>query len=109
MAGDKKIKCEVIHPKLNLRVEGKIQRVPVGTKLDLTEAQMKAFGPHKVREAGKKPVIDLSDSGDGETDIKKMKVDELKAKLDEEKVEYPDDAKKDDLIAILENHLNSQQ
>ena len=109
MAGDKKIKCEVIHPKLNLRVEGKIQRVPVGTKLDLTEAQMKAFGPHKVREAGKKPVIDLSGSGNGETDIKKMTVDELKANLDELKIEYPGDAKKADLLGILEKHLDSQQ
>ena len=61
MAGDKKIKCEVIHPKLNLRVKGKLQRVPVGTELMLTEAQMKAFGPHKVQEAGKKQVLDDSD------------------------------------------------
>ncbi|MCK4758732.1 MAG: hypothetical protein KAT69_01715 [Candidatus Aminicenantes bacterium] len=107
MAGDKKIKCEVVHPKLNLRVDGKLQRVPVGTELMLTEAQLEAFGPRKMRKAGKKQVI--GDSGDGETDIKKMKVDELKAKLDELKVEYLGDAKKDDLIVILENHLSSQQ
>ena len=61
MAGDKKIKCEVIHPKLNLRVKGKLQRVPVGTELMLTEAQLEAFGSHKVRKAGKKQVLDDSD------------------------------------------------
>lgn len=61
MADAKKIKCEVIHPKLNLRVKGKLQRVPVGTELMLTKAQLEGFGPHKVREAGKKQVIDVSD------------------------------------------------
>ena len=69
MAGDKKIKCEVIHPKLNLRVNDKLQRVPVGTELMLTEAQMEAYGPLKVRKAGKKQVVDVSD--DKKSDDKK--------------------------------------
>ena len=76
MAGDKKIKCEVIHPKLNLRVDGKLQRVPVGTELTLTEAQLEAFGPHKVREAGKKQVIDVSD--DKKPDDKKSETSKEK-------------------------------
>lgn len=56
-----KIKCEVVHPKLNLRVDGKIQRVPIGTTLELTEAQLKAFGPKKVVKASEKKVINVSD------------------------------------------------
>ena len=64
MAGDKKIKCEVIHPKLNMRVNGKLQRVPVGHELELTETQMEAFGPHKVQKVGKKPDLKIGDKAD---------------------------------------------
>ena len=71
MAGDKKIKCEVIHPKLNMRVNGKLQRVPVGHPLELTEAQMEAFGPLKVQKVGKKPDLKIGEDDDKKSDDKK--------------------------------------
>ena len=41
-------------------------------------------------------------SSEPETDIGKMKVSELKAALTEAGIEIPDDAKKADLVALLE-------
>ena len=103
-----KIKCEVVHPKLNLRVDGKIQRVPIGTILELTEAQLKAFGPKKVVKAGEKKALDLSGSDD-ESNIGKMEIDEVKAKLDEANIEYAEDASVRALRKLLREHLESQQ
>jgi len=64
---DKKEKYVVVHPKLNLAVEGKLQRVPVGTELELTKAQDEAFGPHKVKPAAEAKKLKI---GEEKTDEK---------------------------------------
>jgi len=59
MLDSKKPTHEVIHPKLNMRVNRKLQRIAVGTELVLTDAQAKSLG-NKVRSLKEKEKIDLT-------------------------------------------------
>ena len=67
MAAPKRPTHEVVHPNLNLMVEGKLQRVPVGSPLILSEEQAKRLGG-KVKDLRKKPPLDVTgdETGDGE-------------------------------------------
>ena len=88
---------EVVHPKLQMSVGGKLQRIPVGTPLVLTEAQVQSLGA-KVKPIGEKETIDLT----GGKKPEKMNVEELTAVLGEAGIDIPDGSKKKDLIALLE-------
>ena len=67
MAAPKRPTHEVVHPNLNLMVEGHLRRMAVGTPLILSKAQAESFGD-KVRDMRKKQPVDVSndDGGDGE-------------------------------------------
>ena len=97
MATDKKATHEVVHPKLHMRVNDKMQRVPVGTPLVLSEAQATAFGD-KVKPLKGKKTVDLTQG----KAPNKMNVEELKAGLDKAGIPYTADDKKADLVKLLE-------
>lgn len=59
-----KMTHEVLHPKLYLRVEGKLQHVEAGTELNLTKDQAKALGS-KVRSLTEKKQLSSSGKNEG--------------------------------------------
>lgn len=75
---EKTVKRTVVHPKLYLRVDGKLQRVPVGTEITVTKAQAKSHGA-KVSDPSKASKLDDGKMSDGATESEAVAA--LKAEL----------------------------
>lgn len=101
MSAPKRSTHVVIHPKLYMAVEGKLQHVKKGSELILSDKVAKKLGS-KVGVMGEGKTIDMTSTGEGDTpDFGKMKVDELKAELAKAGITFPEDAKKADLLELL--------
>ena len=97
MAKQKDATHVVVHKKLYLAVEGKLQHMKAGTELTLDDKTAEQLGG-KIKKIGEGDHIDLT----GDKDIAKMNVEELTAALGEAGIEIPDGSKKKDLVALLE-------
>lgn len=100
MAAPKRNTHEVVHPKLYMAVEGKLQHVPEGTPLILSEDQATSLGG-KVKKLGEKKAIDFTGSDD-KPDFSKMNLKQLKAACKKAKITFEDASKEEDLIKLLE-------
>lgn len=58
MAKEETVERAVAHPKIYLRVDGRLQRVAPGTKIPVTEAQIKTSGTKLVDPSGAKQLKD---------------------------------------------------
>lgn len=101
MAAPKRSTHTVVHTKLYMAVEGKLQHVKQGTELVLSEKVAKGLGK-KVRVMGEGKQVDMTKKGsEDEPDYSKMKVEELKAELTKAGISFADGDKKPDLIKLL--------
>ena len=73
---DKKVKREVAHPKLYLRVGGKLQHVKKGTQLTVTEGQAARLGA-KLVDPAVKAEVDVS-TAEAELKAAQAKLDAAK-------------------------------
>jgi hypothetical protein len=83
---EKTVKRIVVHPKLTMRVDGHMQRVPVGTELTLTETQAKRLG-RKVADPADKKALESSEDGGMVEGTESEAVAALTAELEAAKAE----------------------
>ena len=98
MAAPKRAPHVVVHPKLYLMTEGKLQHKKAGTELVLDKKTAKELGK-KIKKLGEEETIDLTDD---KPDFSKMNLKQLKAACKKAKIEFANDAKEEDLIKLLE-------
>ena len=98
MAAPKRHTHRVVHKKLYLMAEGKLQHVKAGTELVLDPKTAKELGS-KIEKLGGKKAIDLTSDA---PDFSKMNLKQLKAACKKAKITFANDAEEEDLIKLLE-------
>ena len=98
MAAPKRPTHVVVHKKLYLMAEGKLQHIKAGSELVLDEKTAKELGK-KIKKMGEEETIDLTGNA---PDFSKMNLKQLKAACKKAEIEFDKDAKEEDLIKLLE-------
>ena len=98
MAAPKRPTHVVVHKKLYLMAEGKLQHIKAGSELVLDPKTAKELG-NKIKKLGEEDTIDLTGN---KPDFSKMNLKQLKAACKKAGIDFADDAKEEDLIKLLE-------
>lgn len=73
------VKRIVVHPKLYLAVEGKLQRVPPGTEITITKEQCERFGSKVADPSKQKKLKDGKVTEGGGSDLEAAQAETVKA------------------------------
>lgn len=78
---EKKPTHEVVHPRLWLMVDGKMELVPKGSQVYMTEERAKGLGA-RVCKIGEKPTVDLGGSADGNNNLNRVDTNRIKKAIE---------------------------
>ncbi len=84
----KSVKRVVVHPKLYMAVDGKLQRIPPGTEITITKEQCERFGDKVADPSGRKKLKDGKVSSGGDSgEVAQLTADLNAAKAETKKAQ----------------------